>query len=131
MIYTGPLFFEEHEAPYDFYRYTQYGLRHLFSLAGFEIVRLDWLEGYFGTIGYQLNRMARYLPVRPGALGGGIGGLALSVLLLAVKIGSGALSLAFHQLETRVKLVGTGYPKNYVAVVVKPPDSPWVASPAS
>src|SRR5262249_19275147 len=44
MIYTGPLFYEEHEQPFDFYRYTQYGLRYLFSMAGFVIERLDWLE---------------------------------------------------------------------------------------
>ena len=55
MIYTGPLFYEEHEQPYDFYRYTQFGLRYLFDSAGYVIERLDWLEGYFGTVGYQLN----------------------------------------------------------------------------
>jgi hypothetical protein len=31
MIYTGPLFFEEHEQPYDFYRYTRFGVRHIFE----------------------------------------------------------------------------------------------------
>lgn len=35
MIYTGPLFYEEHEQPYDFYRYTQFGLRYLFESAHF------------------------------------------------------------------------------------------------
>ena len=120
MIYTGPLFFEEHETPYDFYRYTQFGLRHLFGRAGFEIVRLDWLEGYFGTVGYQLNRMARYLPVRPSALGGGLTGLALSAMMLAIRAGSAVLSLAFHHLETKLKVVGRGYPKNYVAIVTRP-----------
>ena len=120
MIYTGPLFFEEHEVPYDFYRYTQYGLRHLFAQAGFEVVRLDWLEGYFGTVGYQLNRMARYLPIRPSALGGGLTGLALSAMMLAIRAGSAVLSLAFHNLETKLKVVGRGYPKNYVAIITRP-----------
>jgi SAM-dependent methyltransferase len=120
MIYTGPLFFEEHEAPYDFYRYTQFGVRYLLTGAGFEVVRLDWLEGYFGTVGYQLNRMARYLPVAPSRLGGGPGGVALSPLMLAAKVGFGALSLAFHRLELGHKVVDSGYPKNYVAIAVKP-----------
>ena len=69
MIYSGPLFYEEHEQPYDFYRYTQFGLRYLFSSAGFIIERLAWLEGYLGTVGYQLNTMARYLPPNRAILG--------------------------------------------------------------
>lgn len=124
MIYTGPLFFEEHETPYDFYRYTQYGLRYLFGRAGFEVARLEWLEGYFGTVGYQLNRMARYLPVRPGALGGGLGGLATAPLMMAAKGVFGALSVGFHRLETKAKFVGAGYPKNYVAILVRPDPQP-------
>ena len=28
LIYSGPLFYEEHEKPYDFYRYTQFGVRY-------------------------------------------------------------------------------------------------------
>ena len=46
MIYTGPLFFEEHEQPYGFYRYTRFGLCHVFERAGFEVERLDWLEEF-------------------------------------------------------------------------------------
>jgi SAM-dependent methyltransferase len=46
MIYTGPLFFEEHEQPYDFYRYTRFGVRHVFERAGFVVERVDWLEGF-------------------------------------------------------------------------------------
>src|SRR5688572_493780 len=35
---SAPLFYEEHETPYDFFRYTQYGWRHIASEAGFEVV---------------------------------------------------------------------------------------------
>lgn len=122
MIYTGPLFFEEHEAPYDYYRYTRFGLEHLFAQAGFDVDRLDWLEGYFGTVGYQLNRMARYLPLRPRSLGGGLSGLVLTPAMLGLKVVFASLSLLFHRLETQVKFMAAGYPKNYLAIVVKPSD---------
>src|SRR5262245_29656324 len=42
MIFTAPLFFEEHEQPYDFYRYTQFAVRYLFTEAGLRVDRLDW-----------------------------------------------------------------------------------------
>lgn len=120
LIFTAPLFYEEHEQPYDFYRYTQFGLRHLFAETGFEIERLDWLEGYFGTVGYQLNCMSRYLPVRPAELGGGLMGMALVPCVGLVKLGAGACSIVFHKLEMRVKYQARGYPKNYVAILRKP-----------
>ena len=120
MLYSGPLFYEEHEIPYDFYRYTQYGLRFLFSKTGFEVERLDWLEGYFGTVGYQLNRMAIYLPMKPSDLGGGIVGYGLSPFLFLTKVGCGLLSFFFHRLELRTKFIKKGYPKNYVSILSKP-----------
>lgn len=120
MIYTGPLFYEEHEQPYDFYRYTQFALRYLFNTTGFVIERIDWLEGYFGTVGYQLNGMARYLPYHPRAINAGIAGYVLAPILFLLKILFATLSIMFHLLETRIKFTACGYPKNYVAIVRKP-----------
>lgn len=119
MIYTGPLFYEEHEQPYDFYRYTQFGLRYLLNSAGFTIDRMDWLEGYFGTIGYQLNCMARYLPHKPSDVSRGLGGYALAPTMMVLKLLFAGCSICFHRLETRVKFVARGYPKNYVAIASK------------
>lgn len=119
LIYTGPLFFEEHETPYDFYRYTQYGLRYLCDCTGFEIVKLDWLEGYFGTLGYQFDCMARYLPWRPAHLGHGIFGYFLAPILVLMKFFAAISSIIFHQLEKRIKFQAAGYPKNYVIIAKK------------
>ena len=119
LIYTGPLFYEEHEQPYDFYRYTQYGLKHLFAAAGLTIERLDWLEGYFGTVGYQLNGMYRYLPWRPSQLPIGPARFALSPVMALLKIGFAASSVLFHRLEKRHKFQERGYPKNYLIIAVK------------
>lgn len=119
MLYSGPFFFEEHEQPYDFYRYTQFGLRELFSKAGFDVERLDWLEGYFGTVGYQLNCMARYLPVKPRSLGGGVFGWVLAPLMVLLKAAFAACSILFQRLDVRFKFTQRGHPKNYLAIVGK------------
>ncbi len=120
LFYSGPLFFEEHEQPYDFYRFTSFGVRLIFERAGFEIERLDWLEGYLGTVGHQLNRMARHLPVRPKALGGGVRGVAAAAALVPLRAGFGALSVGFQHLELHAKVTDRGHPKNYVAIAVNP-----------
>ncbi len=52
-----------HEDPRDFYRYSRYGLEHLFRKVGFEIVELEALSGFWLTFGqlfvyhmYRYNR---------------------------------------------------------------------------
>jgi SAM-dependent methyltransferase len=49
-----------HEAPRDFYRYSPYGLRHLFERAGFEVAHLEPVAGtwltVFEEIAYGLRR---------------------------------------------------------------------------
>jgi SAM-dependent methyltransferase len=120
ILYTGPLFFEEHEQPHDYYRYTQFALRYLFAEAGLTIERLDWLEGYFGTLGYQLTTAAKRLPVRSGDFGGGMIGLCLVPISAALKVGFRVLGALFHQLDIRHKFTAAGYPKNYVVRARKP-----------
>lgn len=62
-LYTVPLFWHLHEEPRDFFRYTKYGLQHLFREAGFEVVEIKPLSGFwvtFGTaFGYYLQRFKR------------------------------------------------------------------------
>ena len=53
-IYTAPLFWHLHEEPRDFFRYTRHGLRHLFEEAGFRIVEIRPLGGFWLTFGTQL-----------------------------------------------------------------------------
>lgn len=121
LLYSGPLFYEEHEIPYDFYRYTQFGVRHLFGEAGFVVERIDWLEGYYGTLGYQLATAARALRLRPAAYGGGVAGVLAAALGVLLRPAFAALSIMFHRLEMREKFTLGGMPKNYVGIFVKPP----------
>lgn len=48
-IYSVPFIWHVHEAPRDFYRYTCHGLQYLFEKAGFEIIEIKPLSGFFVT----------------------------------------------------------------------------------
>ncbi len=53
-VYTAPFIWHVHEEPRDFYRYSRYGLEYLFQKAGFEIVELKALSGFWTTFGVLL-----------------------------------------------------------------------------
>lgn len=101
---SAPLFYEEHEQPYDFYRYTQFGLGRLFEEAGFQELEIEWLEGYLGTISYQLDVAARAL-----------GGSRRWRLLAPVLRRSGELAA---RADLRRKVTTAGHPKNYTLIGV-------------
>ncbi len=121
IICTCPLFFEEHEQPYDFYRYTQFAHKHLFGSVGFEIEKIEWLEGYFGTVGYQFHCIYKYLPIRPSKypIGTVTRYLAFPVML-GVKALAFFLAGFFYRMDLSFKFTGKGLPKNYAVVARKP-----------
>jgi SAM-dependent methyltransferase len=45
MVLSAPLFWQEHEVPYDFFRYTSYGVRGLLEERGFEVVEIRKSSG--------------------------------------------------------------------------------------
>lgn len=98
---SAPLFYQEHESPYDYYRYTQFAWRHLAAEAGFEVVSLEWLEGYYGTISYQLAMASNNL----------------SLAWLPVRFIFFILASFFGVLDTRLKITESGMPKNYRCVL--------------
>jgi len=62
-IYTVPFIFHVHAAPWDYYRFTNYGLEHVFKAAGFEILEIKPLAGFWVTFGqmfvYYLMRFEK------------------------------------------------------------------------
>jgi SAM-dependent methyltransferase len=116
---SAPVFYEEHLQPYDFYRYTRFGLVHLFENAGFQIDEFFELEGYYGTLSYQLNVASRSLPRRPAAYGGGIIGVAASIMAAFLVLGFPFLAYSYAVLDRRVKHIGNGHCKNYCVVASK------------
>jgi len=113
---TAPFFYAEHERPYDFYRYTQYGLRHLLESAGFEVLEVEWMEGYLGTLSYQARLMSRSLPASRAAWGGGVRGAALAAGAKAARRIGPHVADALAKLDLKYKFAGKGLPKNYQAV---------------
>jgi SAM-dependent methyltransferase len=44
-----------HEAPYDYYRYSPYGLKYMFKKAGFEDIEIEAQSGFFTTWIVKMN----------------------------------------------------------------------------
>ena len=97
-----PFYFEEHEQPYDFYRYTQFALRWQFETAGFSDPQVEWLEGYFMTVSYQLSLMRSAIPRKPW--------------LVPIKAVVRGLAELLARLDTSHKTTSVGHPKNYTVI---------------
>ena len=116
---TAPFFYAEHEKPYDYFRYTRFGIRHLLTGAGFRVQTIEWMEGYLGTLSYQARMMSRSLPSSPADYGGGVTGVALSIAAKASKAAARRAADGLAKLDLSYKLVGPGMPKNYQVVATK------------
>jgi SAM-dependent methyltransferase len=105
---SAPLFYEEHEQPYDFYRYTQFALRRLVESAGLAIRSIDWMEGYYGTLSYELHFAAFSLrPVAPK--------LVRLPLSLALEV----LARWTARLDLKERVTTVGMPINYCVVATR------------
>lgn len=117
---SAPLYFPEHEVPFDFYRYTQFGFRHLLNESGFVIERIEWLEGYYGTLSYQLLLAGKSLPMHPRFYGNGPSAIAAAGTAIAFRPLLLAYAALFARLDLRHKLTTAGHCKNYVVIATKP-----------
>ncbi len=50
-----PFLYQEHAAPYDFWRFTRFWLEKIF--ADFEILSINWSTGYFWTMCFFINTL--------------------------------------------------------------------------
>jgi SAM-dependent methyltransferase len=98
---SAPLFFQEHETPYDYYRYTQFAWHHLAAEAGFSVDSLEWLEGYYGTVSYQLMMVSN----------------SLGLAWLPIRFIFFLFAQLFGFLDTKIKITANGMPKNYRCVL--------------
>jgi SAM-dependent methyltransferase len=116
---TAPLYYREHEQPYDFYRYTRFGLQHLLTNAGFVIERLEELEGYSATVAHQMALAGRRLPRRPRTYGGGWRGWLTAGVVIPAKPLLRSLARLLAAADTRHRHIA-GHCINYCVVSRKP-----------
>lgn len=83
LLLTTPFALPEHAQPYDFYRYTQYGLRHLLREAGLRVERVEPITSLGGVIAYFLNMFPIVGTYRAGKLGKALKLIGAPVFLLA------------------------------------------------
>jgi hypothetical protein len=57
-----------HEAPYDFYKYIEYGIKELLTRNGFEITSLVKRGGTFTFLSHQLSTFLMYSAPKLGIL---------------------------------------------------------------
>lgn len=116
---STPLSFEEHEVPYDFFRYTQFGLRELFGRAGLHVDRIDWVQGYCGTVAHQVNLARHMLPRSSSGYGDGPGGMAAAAVMAIARPFLGVLAIVLARSDMRVKFTAKGHCLDYYVIATK------------
>ena len=123
MLLSAPLFYEEHQQPYDFYRYTRFALRHLFEEAGYTIESIEPLEGYYGTVAHAFHQMHRQLPGELATFrewDGGWRGLQAAAVVLTTKRVAKWLQRYYARLDGQWRYIGRGMPKNFLVLARRP-----------
>lgn len=97
---TVPMAQKEHQIPYDFFRYTSYGLKSICKHAGFREIEVTPLGGLWVRWAYELPRCLSIFP-GTGLLNGKINfyGLALFPLKAAMKLIIYLLQILFLYLD--------------------------------
>lgn len=60
-----PFMWHVHDAPYDFFRYTRYGLEYLLKKNGFDKVQVEEMTGFWQTLVLKFNYHTRRFAVGP------------------------------------------------------------------
>jgi SAM-dependent methyltransferase len=54
-IVSGPMYWNLHEEPYDFFRFTKHGFKYILEKAGFEVCEIVSNGGAWATLGQVIN----------------------------------------------------------------------------
>ncbi len=106
LILTAPQTWRLHEQPYDFFRFTRHGLRHLLEASGLRVVRIEAQGGVWATVGQIVNNAVHE------KLRGRLPRYAVYLIYLANNLLFGALDRRWIDLDETI---------NYLAIACKPP----------
>jgi len=108
LLITLPFVWEEHEIPFDFARYTSFGIDYLLKKTGFEVIARQKTTNYVETVFQMWNAYVwQYLPSNQ----------FLSVLMTAIFIAPVTL---FGILVARVLPVNRNFYHNNIVIARKP-----------
>ena len=66
MLFTCPFAWPEHEVPYDFARYTSFGIKHIIEKHGFEVIEQKKTGHFFEVImQYIIYYIFCFIPKKP------------------------------------------------------------------
>lgn len=119
LLLSCPFSFQENERPFDFYRYTRYGLQHLLEKTGFNVIQLEPLCGYLSLLQYQLGMAAMRLPWRPSGYGGGLVGWIGASSAIFLKPLFAACCQLYTWLELRSPARVSGMNMNWIVEAVR------------
>ncbi|MFH1202124.1 MAG: methyltransferase domain-containing protein [Candidatus Omnitrophota bacterium] len=68
LILTAPMVWELHETPFDYYRFTKYGLINLAEGAGFKIIYIKARGGIWAVVGQRLSSIVYRLRGEPKSI---------------------------------------------------------------
>jgi len=101
-----PFLYWIHESPYDYYRYTEFGLRHLAESSGFKVLSLEATGGILEVL---TDLSAKFLQFRP-LIGKPLASFLQSAVAQLLKTRFG---------KTLSQRTGRGFPLGYFMVVEK------------
>jgi len=104
-IITVPMLGYIHNAPFDFYRYTEFGLKVLAEDAGFKVLEIKPIGGFFSFLGYV--RSTVLLPL--------FGIPLLGDILFYLNVGLSKIEILIDEITKNAKV----FPLNYILVVKK------------
>jgi SAM-dependent methyltransferase len=104
-LITVPMLGYIHNAPYDFYRYTEFGLKQLAKDAGFKVLEVKPIGGFFSFLGYIRSTIISPLYSIP----------VLGKLVIALNIPFALTDIFLDKLTGNSKI----FPLNYIIILEK------------